>query len=73
MANYEPLRKDVESNEQSDLRIEDLALPGLNICIIIVGTHGDVLPFCGLSRKLQNLGHRVRIATQRYATPPTSV
>ncbi|KAL7574221.1 hypothetical protein ACA910_012478 [Epithemia clementina (nom. ined.)] len=51
--------KDVEAVDTPS----EIPLPKLNICIMVVGTHGDVLPFCGLAKELQRAGHRVRIAT----------
>ncbi|VDB99463.1 unnamed protein product [Peniophora sp. CBMAI 1063] len=39
------------------------AVPALSIVIMIVGSRGDVQPFIALGQRLQQHGHRVRIAT----------
>ncbi|KAG0565764.1 hypothetical protein KC19_7G012800 [Ceratodon purpureus] len=38
-------------------------VPPLRIVMLIVGTRGDVQPFLAIGKKLQEYGHRVRLAT----------
>ncbi|KAL7595221.1 hypothetical protein Lser_V15G30855 [Lactuca serriola] len=38
-------------------------IPKLKIAILVVGTRGDVQPFLAMSKKLQEFGHHVRLAT----------
>ncbi|XP_078440819.1 sterol 3-beta-glucosyltransferase UGT80B1-like [Wolffia australiana] len=52
---------DVPSKSSSDLLTKPI--PKLTIVILVVGTRGDVQPFIALARKLQEFGHRVRLAT----------
>ncbi|KMT05711.1 hypothetical protein BVRB_7g167190 [Beta vulgaris subsp. vulgaris] len=50
---------DEESLDAPDLQY----IPPLQIVILIVGTRGDVQPFIAIGKKLQDYGHRVRLAT----------
>ncbi|RZC88905.1 hypothetical protein C5167_030598 [Papaver somniferum] len=38
-------------------------IPPLQIVMLIVGTRGDVQPFIAIGKRLQDYGHRVRLAT----------
>jgi UDP:flavonoid glycosyltransferase YjiC (YdhE family) len=40
-------------------------IPRLNVVLLIVGTRGDVQPFLAYGKKLQSVGHRVRLATHK--------
>ncbi|OQS00900.1 sterol 3-beta-glucosyltransferase [Achlya hypogyna] len=49
----------VVGNSVDDAR----SVPPMHICIMIVGTRGDVQPFIGIGKRLMADGHRVRLAT----------
>ncbi|XP_047181250.1 sterol 3-beta-glucosyltransferase UGT80B1-like [Vigna umbellata] len=40
-----------------------ISAPWLQIVMLVVGTRGDVQPFLAIAKKLQDYGHRVRLAT----------
>ncbi|XP_015892518.3 sterol 3-beta-glucosyltransferase UGT80A2 isoform X1 [Ziziphus jujuba] len=50
---------DDEPLDASDLQY----IPPLQIVMLIVGTRGDVQPFIAIGKRLQDYGHRVRLAT----------
>ncbi|KAL4384211.1 hypothetical protein GQ457_15G024660 [Hibiscus cannabinus] len=50
-----------EVAEEESLDIQDI--PPLQIVMLIVGTRGDVQPFIAIGKRLQDYGHRVRLAT----------
>lgn len=55
--------EDMEEQTGKSSAYMPIPLPQLNICILVCGTHGDVIPFISLAHALKELGHRVRIAT----------
>nr|GEW04068.1 sterol 3-beta-glucosyltransferase UGT80A2-like isoform X2 [Tanacetum cinerariifolium] len=53
-----------EANEDGDFDTTDIPkFPPLQIVMLIVGTRGDVQPFVAIGKRLQEYGHRVRLAT----------
>lgn len=54
-----PESADEESLDAADIQY----IPPLQIVMLIVGTRGDVQPFIAIGKKLQDYGHRVRLAT----------
>lgn len=50
-------------SEQDGLHPQPRAPPPLSICILAIGTRGDVQPFLAVAKRLQQDGHRVRLAT----------
>ncbi|KAL9248246.1 hypothetical protein vseg_021590 [Gypsophila vaccaria] len=57
------------SGHTTEGELEDSAdfhdLPPMQIVMLIVGTRGDVQPFVAIGKRLQEYGHRVRLATHQ--------
>lgn len=53
-----------DSTDQEPIEAADVhGIPPLHIVMLIVGTRGDVQPFVAIGKRLQEDGHRVRLAT----------
>lgn len=52
-----------EAEEEAVDATELQYIPPLQIVMLIVGTRGDVQPFVAIGKRLQDYGHRVRLAT----------
>ncbi|KAK8573321.1 hypothetical protein V6N13_100123 [Hibiscus sabdariffa] len=52
-----------EVAEEESLETDVQYIPPLQIVMLIVGTRGDVQPFVAIGKRLQEYGHRVRLAT----------
>ncbi|PON65345.1 UDP-glucuronosyl/UDP-glucosyltransferase [Trema orientale] len=59
-----PNHTHTEAVDDEPLDATDLQyIPPLQIVMLIVGTRGDVQPFIAIGKRLQDYGHRVRLAT----------
>ena len=54
--------QETEETEEHPLRV-NIPPPKLNICMLVIGTWGDVMPFMALGKLFQANGHRVRLAS----------
>ncbi|KAK1942060.1 Sterol 3-beta-glucosyltransferase UGT80A2 [Phytophthora citrophthora] len=55
----------LDANGKGDSQTPSARPPVMQICIMIVGTRGDVQPFLAIAKRLQQDGHRVRLATHK--------
>ncbi|XP_073008666.1 sterol 3-beta-glucosyltransferase UGT80A2-like isoform X8 [Typha latifolia] len=69
-SNFEPVSLDIGSVDAYGEAVGELLdsadlqyRPPMQIAMLIVGTRGDVQPFIAIGKRLQDYGHRVRLAT----------